>query len=370
METIINKMTSSQFVSILDNNNTFLKENWDCGANSFRSVSAANDKEKPYIANKNLRKDLFKAGVKGRELLNSINNRFNAEIRRFQDIIIPWVIPQAASEPTALITEDGQYMDLFFTGGYTRTADGIHFQQVQSLNFIQTNTNYQNIWCLNFFRHDGYVYCVSVCSEIKWLLWRSSNNIDFEFVKVLFTPTLGINNIGNTFSFTEDGKWYLIYEAAGQQGQGPGYQLYIAVADSLTGEYTNLKNKPIIAEALYDGVGNPELAMVNNHVYKYDGYYYMYYHFHNTSPGFGIYRARSKNLIDWEIEGPMLDSRLPPDNPAWSNGDQSLCEFKGHSYLFYTNNANAYITGDDGHLTHIDVCVDFRPLSEILKLNP
>lgn len=371
MKNYYNKMSSESFITALNGNNSILQEKWDCHANSFRNISQDGNIKNPLVANANLRKDILKAGKKGRDILTELNSRYSEDLRRFQDIIIPWVIPnQGAGEPTALVTEDGNYMDLWYTGGYTRSADGIHFAPVQSINFRQATTNYQNIWCLNFFRHDGYVYCTSVCSDLIFLLWRSSDNINFDFVQVLFIPTLGINNIGNTFLFEENGKWYLIYEAGGQAGYTGTYQIYIAQSDTLTGTYTNIKDAPVIAEYEYDGVGNPELAMVGNKVYKYNGYYYMYYHYHNVSPGHAIYRARSKNLFDWEIEGPMLDSRIPTENPAWSNGDQSLCEFKGHTYLFYTNNANAYITGDDGHLTHIDVCVDFRSLSEILKLKP
>lgn len=370
MNYYFNRMSSESFVSALDINNNVLKTRWNCEMKSFRNISGENRKDMPKIANANLRKDIFKPGQKGRDILNSLNSRYDEDLARFQDIIIPWVIPnQGAAEPTALVTEDGSRMDLWYTGGYTYTVDGVHYAPVQQFRFVQTDTDYQNLWCLQFFRKDGYVYCISVCSEIKWLLWRSSDNINFTFVQVLFTPSLGLTNLGNTFLFTDNGKWYFIYEAQRQTGYPEGYRIYIAQSDNFEGPYVNMIDTPIIEGT--KNVGNPELATVDNRVYKYNGRYYMFYHFHDEiTTGVPIFRATSRDLVNWDIEGPMLEVKKQPENPLWTNGDQCICEFKGHTYMFYTNNANAYITGDDGHLTHLDVCVDFRPLSELLKLKP
>lgn len=48
------------------------------------------------------------------------------------------------------------------------------------------------------------------------------------------------------------------------------------------------------------------------------------------------------------------------------NGDYSLCQFKGKSYLFYTLNANSYGYGT----TSIRYSVDNRSLDELMMLKP
>lgn len=369
MEKIYNEQSKADFLTAVNTNFNELLTLWNCQPNTFRELDGNSNGSFRKVFNANLRNEVMKPGLTGREFIVTLNDYFSKRISRFQDVILEHVVAGSGhAEPTAIPTDDGTRLDLWYTLGYTYSTDGINFATPTPLG-MHHETEYSNFWCNYFFRHDGYVYCVSVCNALKYLLWRSTDNINFYFVQVLFDP--GLPNIGNSFLFEENGTWYFIYEA--MQNGYTGYQLWLASSDSLTGTYTNVKNTPIIVESAYDGIGNPELAMVGNRVYKCDGKYYMYYHYHNVSPGHAIYRASSPDLINWDVEGPMLDARIPVFDARLSNGDQCLCEFRGHTYLFYTNNANQYLLPPedrDASKTCIDMCIDFRPFSEILRIAP
>ena len=96
--------------------------------------------------------------------------------------------------------------------------------------------------------------------------------------------------------------------------------------------------------------------------------YYLSY-FYKANTGYAtINRMYSSDLIHWVEEGSMFDVRdIPIGGESFGdNGDHSLCQFKGKSYLFYTHNANSY-----GYSTpNIRYTVDDRPLNELLKLRP
>ena len=79
-------------------------------------------------------------------------------------------------------------------------------------------------------------------------------------------------------------------------------------------------------------------------------------------------RMSSEDLIHWEEEGTMFDVRdVPSGGEAHGdNGDHSLCQFKGKSYLFYTLNANSYGYG----IPSIRYTVDNRPLYDLMRLKP
>lgn len=367
MEKFYQYESTLDFKSAINANNNELLSLWDCHENTFREIPDNINGSFISLFNANLRDEVFKTGMSGRELIESLNNKYTQRISRFQDVIIEHVVAGPGhAEPTAIPTDDGTRLDLWYTLGYTYSEDGIHFAEPRNLG-MRHETQYENFWCNYFFRHDGYVYCVSVCNALKYLLWRSSDNINFDFVQVLFDP--GLPNIGNSFLFEDNGVWYFIYEA--MKSGYTGYQLWLASSDSLTGEYTNVQDTPIIIESAYDGIGNPELAMVGSRIFKCDGKYNMFYHYHNTSPGHAIYRATSDDLIHWKIEGPILDARIPVFDSRLSNGDQCFCEFKGHTYLFYTNNANQYQLPPeerDVNKTCIDMCIDYRPFSELLRM--
>ena len=79
-------------------------------------------------------------------------------------------------------------------------------------------------------------------------------------------------------------------------------------------------------------------------------------------------RMYSFDLVHWTEEGTMFDVRDVPTggDESGDNGDQSLCQFKGKSYLFYTLNANSYGRGEP----NIRYTVDNRSLEELMRIRP
>lgn len=370
MITVKNRISNTDLYAAIDANNIELLDKWRCHANSFIPIVGKTNKELIDCINSNMRYTTLEAGMTGEQVIKSINASYNRDVSRFQDLIIEHVIPgDGIAEPTALVTDDGNQMDLWCTSIYTYTTDGINFAAPVPLVFHHTET-WTNIMCLQMFRDGNNYYCTSVVHENAGIvLWTSTDKINWYFEKIIFTfsdSSLPITSFGNEFNWKENGKWYMLYEAS----INGGYQICLAESDSLTGTWIDYVGNPVISSYINDGLGNPELARVNNTIYKCDGKYFVNYHYHLVRPDRAINRAWSYDLKNWTVEGPMLDTRVPPDNELWSNGDQCMCEFKGKTYLFYSNHANQYITGDSGASTCIDMCVDFRPLSQLLRLYP
>lgn len=96
--------------------------------------------------------------------------------------------------------------------------------------------------------------------------------------------------------------------------------------------------------------------------------YYLSY-FYKANVGYAtINRMYSSDLIHWTEEGTMFDVRDVPTGGEESgdNGDQSLCQFKGKSYLFYSLNANSYGRGEQ----NIRYTIDNRSLEELMRIRP
>lgn len=391
---------SATLISNIASNNTELLTKWNCHENSIKSIDGETEGSSiVQILNANFRNNDYKVGMNGEDFVYALNNGYNSDVRRFQDYIAEHIVTgHNRGEPSAIISDNGNRIDLLGTYFYTYSTDGFNFAPSCNIHFA--TDVYENIMCLNFFRSNDKIYCTSVAtqngSSAGILLWEEENGTtwgDTSVVKNFINPRIiapyeigGITNFGNSFLFRENDVWYMLLEGAGAIS-GLGYQIYLLSSNTIDGTYSLLKNEPIIYEPLKDGVGNPELAMIGDTPYKCDGKYYMYYHFHNTSKGYGIYRAYSYDLLNWTIEGAMIDCRVPPyrtwtktdnngDLIGWSNGDQCVCEFKGRSYLFYTNNANQYIDDvpapdyNKNEDVHIDMCIDYRPFSDILRIKP
>ena len=369
MKKIYNNISSVEFLTALNVNKNELCERWDCHTSCF--VPFENEKAASgFIStfNRNLRKLAIKPGMCGNDFITQVNQAFDNEERRFQDYIGENVIPREGAsigEPTALVSPDGTKLEVWCTEGYAYSEDGYNFSQFQSVT-REVVSDYPSPQCFNYFYHNGELYCTSTYNGFNaFLLWKqnASNLLHFDFVQVLFEPGY---TTGNSFIFEDGGYFYLIYEGD-TGGSSGGWKTFIAKASSLTGQYENIINTPII----YTESGNPELATIDNRVYKCDGKYYMFFHHKITNENErGIWRAYSTDLINWVVEGPLLDGKILPAYPSWSNGDQSLCEFKEHSYLFVTNNANRYLDPHPNYYAHIDMYIDYRPFSEILRLEP
>ena len=102
---------------------------------------------------------------------------------------------------------------------------------------------------------------------------------------------------------------------------------------------------------------------------KIEGRYYAYFHGmygkYNT-PSAAIYRAYSYDLLEWVIEGVILDNRDTPSEPnKTSNADMCLIEFKGRTFMYYTYDINS-----GGKAPIIKILIDNRRCIDILKLRP
>lgn len=320
--------------------------------------------------NRNFRENCIDFSMSGLDLANELNKRFAINLRRFADNKIENV--HQGVEPTALVSDDGSQMDVWFNFSYFYTRDGINFSTRQVIDM--DGVNYM---CGQVMKYNGIYYMTGVNLDAvnhPIALWSSTDKINFTYIGIILNNFGGsgdweIESWGNTFLFYDNGKFHLLYEA--YMALQDGYRIGLASADSIDGPYVDNPKNPILPFVAPDGIdfnegqGNPELACLNNRVLKHNGNYYMYYHYNNTSVGHGIKRAYSPDLITWTDEGTILDNRTIPDNPLWSNGDQCLIEFQGRTYLFYTNNANG-----GGASMHIDVTVDDRSFKELLSIRP
>lgn len=366
MESINIKQTSNEVIQHLNSNLIELQTKWECNKKSFVDFSNSNTGNGfTALINHNLRKTVVTPGMTGYELCNFINRAFNENQRRFQDYKKKNAVPgqQNQMEPTAIVSSDGNKLELWCTSGYTFTTDGFHFSQWQPVTYEYVE-EYPSPQAAHYFYYNDELYSVSSYASNnpdsprwdKFLLWKqnSQDPYHFDFVKVLFEP---VNHAGNSFLFEKDGTWYLFYEG---DNDGGYYKIYLATAPSLTGTYTDVQEAPLIK----DPSGNPELPMVNGNLYKCDGKYFMFYH------SASIRRAYSMDLINWTVEGPVLDGRYEASFPKWTNDDQTICEFKGHTHLFVCRDANQYLDPHPGYQIQIDHYIDYRPYSELLILNP
>lgn len=385
MINIVNGMNAVDFLAAINANDTSLLTSWDCKANTFRTVdnALAGDAFAERL-NANLRSELVYCGMTGSELLESLNASYAKQnVRRFQDYIDVNVV--TGGEPTALISDDGNRLDLLGTGFYTYSTDGVTF--AASCGVFIDDAVYANAWCNNYFHHNGKTYCTSTGllagNPVGIILWEEAAGTVwgnttapkyFDNPQIIYPYVVGgVNNFGNSFVFEDNGTWYLLIEASGEIPGWP-YQIYLASCATFDGTYTRVQTGPVVTDINANAVGNPEIVMNGDVPHKCDGKYYMYYHHGVGYATPAIYRAYSYDLITWVIEGPIVDGRAAPARSLWTNEDQCVCEFKGKSYLFYTNNANQYLDNDPapgvGEDMHIDMCIDFRPMSEILRLKP
>ena len=364
MIVITNGMTEAELISAINTNFAELAIDWGVHANSFTLLTQGMIlSDFIEVLNHNFRSDTFEVAINGNELISVLNQKFASIIRRFQDNRIEnlWL----HGEPSALVSDDGSQMDVWAASKYSYSIDGEVYSEPVAL-ILDSHSPIQAHQVMK----DGDTYYMTACNSdfTALYLFSSVNKINWTYISTLMVPgTFGdwtILNIGNTFMWNENGSWKMLIEG----NVGGRWKIGLATASAVTGPWTHYSHNPVFEDtrATNNGnPGNPELACKNNKVFKLNGRYYMYLHWGFGHDDNSIKRLWSTDLINWTDEGAILDTRVPPDDPAWSNGDQCIVEFKGRTYLFYTNNANG-----GGTLTHTDVTMDNRSINEILSLYP
>lgn len=353
-------ITREQFIENCNVN--FIELAFNCGANidSFKLLGFEMSQQQILDAiHYNFRVVNLEFGDNSSSFITNLNLNFNTIIKRFNDTIIQGL---PGAEPTALVSEDEEQLDLWASGsagaiGYSFSTDGLTFSEPVA-------TDIPSGWMTShIMKYEG-VYYLFAANETYTSIHRFHGTDKIHFTDDGEVIGLGLEadpdtrNVANSFVWVENGIWYIIYEARPITPIIWGICLATS-NDGLT--FTKYVGNPVIT-AEFTGAGNPEMPRVNNQLIKYNNKYFCYYHTGETEVPTFIRRAWSYDLHTWNYEGDTLNTRIS-DAPNWTNGDQCLCQFKGKSYLFYTN-SNQHGT------SNIDVGIDNRPLIELLSLMP
>lgn len=364
MTTIIEGITTDEFFTAMNANSAELAVNCSADIDCMTTLSSTmTGIDFVRDVNHNFRNTVANIGSLS---ISNINSSFGQTISRFQDDYVEKAIDvELAAEPTALVSEDGERLDVWFTGGvgegYAHTTDGV--------NFTLENTTGLSGECGYVFK-DGETYYMmrrNVIDNYNINLLTSINRKDWTDQGSVFIGGVGLwdQTLGNPCFWKEDGVWYLIYEAYGPSN---AWMLGLATAPAVTGPWTKYEGNPLIS-GLGEGVGSPEIIRKNGQVLKHNGEYYLYYHFDNHDYVYqqNNYRAHSTDLHTWTIEGPILNVHHEHEIATRfrSYGDVAIVEFKGKSYLFWSACGEAPVNP-----CHIDLGIDNRPLAEILALYP
>ncbi len=297
-------------------------------------------------------------------------------------------------EPSSLISDNGEKIELFGQVGYTESCDGINWSNVTPFVFSSGHTGHSHS---SVNKVDG-VYMMVGCTSnaagtvqnpVYMDLWLSTDKVNWQWKGHLVSTNDNIGNgetfiiMGNSYLFKDSGGvYYLYYEGA---RESPKWETCLMTCSDLfydrgndfIGDWQQYSGNPIFPYNYNPFTGesafcNPEFVKgEDNQPIKIEGRYYVYYLSGFTKDGVvhdTINRMYSYDLIHWVEEGSIFDNRDVADGGEGrgDNGDQSLCEFKGKSYLFYTHNMNSYGYGSP----NIRYTIDDRPLEELMRLKP
>ena len=374
MTSIAEGMTPAQFLTAVNDNFTELCTTYGIYQNSFITLTLAmTSTEWRDALNHNLRATSVVLGQHGGSFINNLNTYFATPFPRFQDDLLENIA--LGAEPSAIVSEDGNTLDIWTAWKHFYTTDMINFSEPSVLNHAGIEGDHG----LGRVLKEGETYYqvrskyTAELGYYELFLMSSANKVAWTYVgDIMSTGNYGeswnVAGLANSFLFKVGSTWYLIYEAV--MVGGSAYQIGLATAPAITGPYTNYEGNPILpveGANVPFGDGRPVIATdENNNVLQVNGKYFMYYHHDLTSATMSIRRAYSTDLLNWTVEGNIVDPREVPQEAGTSNGDICVCQFKGKSYLFYSNNVN----GDNDPPEHIDVLVDNRPFAEILALRP
>lgn len=361
-----------------------------CNASCMYEISTSDSEEMIYWKiNHNFREDVVKIGMDKESVRNRIETYFKKTIHRFNDLKINPNL--SGGEPSSLISDDGNKIELFSTTGmYYESSDGINW--TEGIKLVTSDGRMPSHFSVS--KIDGLYYMSGSVErgEKRYMdLYVSSDRIHFEFEGHLISNESDIgngdqyDNFGNSYLLrTKEGIFYFYYEGATHKSN---FELSLMTCDSIflendngfIGNWKQCRENPILpysregfAGETPHGYANPEIVKgEDNQPLLINGRYYMYYltAFYKGNVYYAtINRMFSSDLIHWTEEGSMFDVRdVPTGGEArGDNGDQSLCQFKGNSYLFYTLDINSY-----GHSPmNIRYTVDNRRLEDLMKLKP
>jgi len=340
--------------------------------------------------NHNFREEVVYKGMEDDRFKNLVELYFKRRIHRFNDFKVNPDLSNS-SEPSSLVSDDGERIELFSpTGKYYESSDG--FNWTKGENIIFSDGHRPRHFSVN--KIDGIYYLTGKVnvSGLDYLdLYTSLDKLHFEYQGHIVSTG---DNLGGGFKFdgfgnsyllkTKEGKFYFYYEGSENRSN---YSICLMTCNNILeigeqgfiGDWEQYPDNPILPYAKKSFAGetpqsycNPEIVKgEDNQPLVVDGKYYMYYltGFYKANTLYAtINRMYSTDLIHWTEEGSMFDVRdVPAGGEArGDNGDHSLCQFKGKSYLFYTLNANSY-----GYESpNVRYTVDNRSLEELMRIKP
>lgn len=401
LTTVVNpQMTRNEFIDAINSKIAEYAELCKCSTMSFNKIIKGNGYNNDWdfifkTVNHNLRKDVAVSGKSFEMICSDINKAFKERISRFCDAKLETENSRdfslntgfQADEPSAIVSEDGNTLYIYAHLKRISTTDGVNWTEpIDTILTGATDKNY--IMHNNVNLIDGTYYMIGATKNTggNLVLYTSTDGVNFAYNGILFKSgeTFGgsyvTESFGNTYLIKEYGsdKFYLYVE---YHTSRTSWIISVAICDDIfhvnsdgtIGNWIFADSNPIIISPNNDysreasSAGNPDFAKgMDNRPVKVDGKYYMY--FHSTIAAMAhIMRAKSSDLINWEIEGIILDNRDIPTNGDKTSGNADACiiEFKGRTYLFYTWDIN-----DSSVEPYIKYMVDDRPLHELLKLRP
>ena len=337
--------------------------------------------------NHNFRAEVVSPEMNADEFRQQVEASLKIPVRRFCD---QKVNPQlgVVAEPSSLVSDDGERIELFCTGKCFESVDGVNWSK--GVNLVTSNGVFPGHHSVH--KIDGMYLMTGVSRDNHYIdLYTSDDKVHFEYRGHMVSPHEGIgngerfDNLGNTYILKNDqGKYFLYYEGATHKSN---WEICLATCDDLlspqdngfVGNWVNCSENPILPYTEKDFVGevthvycNPEIAKgEDNQPLVINGRYYMYYlsYFYKGNIYYTtLNRAYSEDLIHWTEEGVIFDNRDLPDGgeARGDNGDQCLTQFKGKTYLFYTHNINS-----KGYSKYnIRYTVDNRSFDELLRIKP
>jgi len=340
--------------------------------------------------NHNFREEVVHKGMDEEEFKEQVGSYFKKIIHRFNDHKVNPGLSDSY-EPSSLVSDDGDRIELFSPNGkYYESFDGVNWTKGEKL--VMSNGYVPRHFSVS--KIDGMYFLTGrvIESDKEYMdLYVSADRTHFDYKGHIVSTD---DNLGNGFRFdsfgnsflmkTPEGKYYFYYEGAEHRSNWSLClmtcdNVFIAGVDGHIGDWQQCAENPILLYSNKNFAGetpqlycNPEIVKgEDNQPLIVDGNYFMYYltYFYKANTMYAtLNRMYSSDLIHWTDEGSMFDVRDVPSGgeARGDNGDHSLCQFKGKSYLFYTLNANSYGYGTP----NIRYTVDNRPLAELMRLKP
>ena len=372
MITIMSGMTPAEFISALNSNFTELATAWGVNqtseAKSFDTFTVNN--ATPANISKNIRSLRVVYGQNASSYITEINGGFAGTEKRFQDDFSGNIIPSMTvyGEPTALVSDDGNQIDLWFTGTVLGVSNIYYSYSTDGKTYATpVKTDIPNGYMRGGIMKVGNTYYHYANGNLDTTIHCFSSTDKTHYTdlgEVIGLGGAGVwdsKNLGNTFAWKEGESYFLFYDGL---KLGEYWKTGMATAFAPEGPWTKYENNPLFSGTNRD-VEGAEMFRVSNEIIKHNGRYYIYINSGvsgDQGPFYDIKRFYSSDLHTWVDEGNILNV-LHLEAGYISYADVAFVQFKGKSYMF-NNPSNQVNAG------YLDVAIDNRPLSELLALYP